>query len=99
MTHTQVERSLLSQLAESGGRQAFRPTDASPTALRQFEVGVVAPLLSLQEKQLVHLDSKSVELIRLTGGRVRVAAIAAAVTDAGRETLHERGAVIGATGR
>ena len=83
MTHTQVERSLLHQLADSGGRLSFKSTDASPTTLRVFEVGAVAPLLSLQDKQLVVVERESVDLRRLVGNRVRVASIAAELTHLG----------------
>lgn len=87
MTNTQVEQSLLRRLNEAGGQLLFRPLDISVTALRNFEVGVVAPLLALQDKQHVVIDMGSLELIRLIGGRVRVTAVAAELTDIGRETL------------
>jgi hypothetical protein len=85
MTNTRVEQSLLRRLNEAGGRLLFRPLDTSVTALRNFEVGVVAPLLALQDKRRVVIDMGSLELIRLIGGRVRVTAVAAELTDIGRE--------------
>src|SRR5688572_24401751 len=80
---TDAERALLRRLAEIGGRYRFQPDGDSLLALRAFEEGVLAVLLSLQDNQLIRVDRDASELIMLPGDRGRVASVTAELTNAG----------------
>jgi hypothetical protein len=84
---TRAERALLQRLAEAGGRYTFRPDGENALALRAFEVGILATLVSLQEKQLVRLDTGAIEVIQEPARPVRFASVTAELTEAGRARL------------
>ena len=56
-------------------------------AMRVFEEGILTTLVSLQEKQLVRLDTGAIEVIQEPGRPVRFASVTAELTDAGRARL------------
>jgi hypothetical protein len=84
---TRPERALLQRLAQVGGRYTFKPDGESVIALRAFEEGIVAVLLSLYEKQLVHIASGGTAVASVPGQPVRFTEITAELTDAGREAI------------
>ena len=87
MDLTRAERALLQRLAEAGDRYTFRPEGESLPALRSFEEGILAALVSLQQKQLVRLVTGAIEVIQEPGRPVRFAGVTAELTDAGRARL------------
>ena len=81
---TRAERALLQRLAEVGGRYTFRPDSENALARRAFEEGILTTLVSLQEKQLVRLDTGAIQVIQEPGRPVRFASVTAELTEAGR---------------
>lgn len=84
---TDAERALLRRLAAVGGRHTFRPDGENLLAFRAFEEGIVASLLSLQRKHLVHIDPAATDLVAVPGQPDRFSRITAELTDLGREAL------------
>jgi hypothetical protein len=82
-----AERARLRRLAEIGGRYRFRPDGDSLLALRAFEEGILAVLLSRQDKQLIRVDRDATDLICLPGDRIRIATITAGLTNTGWNAL------------
>ena len=84
---THVERAILTQLAEAGGRQTFRPGGADPVAYGVFDREIVRILQSLRAKNLVTIDEAESRLIGLSGQPGKFAAITAELTGAGQDAL------------
>jgi hypothetical protein len=84
---TAAERSLLRRLADVGGRYTFKPDGEPLIAYRAFVEGIVAVLLSLQQKQLVRIEEVETHMTTLPDHPRRIAAIIAELTSAGREAL------------
>jgi hypothetical protein len=84
---SRAERELLRRLAEIGGKYTFRPDGETAISRRAFEQGIVATLLSLQEKRLVAIDMHESTRVTLPGQPGHFTSIVVELTDAGRNAL------------
>jgi hypothetical protein len=84
---SRAERELLRRLSEVGGKYTFRPDGETAIARRAFENGIVATLLSLQEKQLVAIDMHESTRVTLPGQPGHFTSMVVELTPAGRNAL------------
>jgi hypothetical protein len=82
---SRAERELLRRLVEIGGKYTFRPDGEAAIARRTFEQGIVATLMSPQEKRLVAVDMHESTRVTLPSQPGHFTSIVVELTEAGRK--------------